>query len=135
MPFVRITHVRDALSPTQKQTMLAGVQDAVAAIEGEPMRAGIGVVLEEASATPDLALNCLPFVSVTLIRDALSTTQRAAMAASIAEAIIAIEGEARRGQIWVVIEENVVSGEWSIGGNALTLDALTALKQGRNPWA
>jgi 4-oxalocrotonate tautomerase len=115
--------------------MLAGVQDAVAAIEGEPMRAGIGVVLEEASATPDLALNCLPFVSVTLIRDALSTTQRAAMAASIAEAIIAIEGEARRGQIWVVIEENVVSGEWSIGGNALTLDALTALKQGRNPWA
>ena len=135
MPFVRITHAHNALTVAEKSQLLKGIQDAVVAVEGESLRLGVGVVLEEAIASRDLALNCLPFVSVTLVRDALTTAQRAEMAARIVEAVVTVEGEHRRGQVWVVIEESVASGEWSIGGNPLTLDALAAIKAGRNPWA
>ncbi len=99
------------------------------------MRAGVGVAIQEAVAAPDLALNCMPFVSVTLLRDALTPAQRRDMAAGIVEAVVAVEGEARRDQTWVVVKENVASGEWSVGGHPLTLDALSTIKAGRNPWA
>jgi len=135
MPFVRITHARDALSADQKAALLQGAQDAVVAIEGEAMRIGVGVVIEEAILDRALALNCLPFISVTLVRDALTAAQRTEMASRLVEAVVEVEGEARRGQIWVVIEESVASGEWSIGGNPLTLEALAAIKRGENPWA
>lgn len=135
MPFVRITHVRDALTPAQKTALLHGVQDAVAAVEGEAMRVGIGVVLEESVASHELAINTLPFIAVTLVRDALGVDQRQQMAANIVEAVVAVEGEAARARCWVVIEESVREGEWSIGGNPLTLAALAAIKRGENPWA
>ena len=83
MPFVRITHAVDSLAASQKSALIAGVQDAVVAVEGEAMRIGVGVVLEESIPSRDLALNCLPFVSVTLVRDALTAAQRAEMATRI----------------------------------------------------
>ncbi len=134
MPFVNITHAKDALTIAQKRSLMTAVQDAVVAVEGESMRVGIAVALEEAIQNPEFALNCLPFVRVTLVRDALTAEQRAEMASRIVEAVVAVEGEARRNQVWVVIEESVASGEWSIGGNSLTLAALEAIKAGRNPW-
>jgi phenylpyruvate tautomerase PptA (4-oxalocrotonate tautomerase family) len=135
MPFVRITHAAGALTPDQQTAMLHGVQDAVVAVEGEALRMGVGVVLETAVAGREMALNCLPFVAITLVRGALTTDQRAAMIAGVVEAVIAVEGDEARMRTWVVIEESVASGEWSIGGATLTLDALAALKEGRNPWA
>jgi 4-oxalocrotonate tautomerase len=134
MPMVQIIHVRGALTAVQKQALLQGVQDAVVAVEGEALRVGVGVMLEEALESPASALGCLPFVRVTVIRDALTSAQRADMLSRVIEAVVAAEGEARRANIWAVIESSVLEGEWSIGGNPLTLKALAALRRGKNPW-
>jgi 4-oxalocrotonate tautomerase len=134
MPMVQIIHARGVLNAKQQQALLRGVQDAVVAVEGEALRVGVGVMLEETLESPDSALGCLPFVRVKLIRDALTGAQRADMLARVIEAVVAVEGEARRPNIWAVIESSVLEGEWSIGGNPLTLEALSALRQGRNPW-
>ena len=135
MPFVRITHAQGALSPDQQAAMLHGVHEAVVAVEGEALRMGVGVVLETGVASTALVVNCLPFIAITLVRDALSAEQRATMISSVVEAVVAVEGESARPRTWVVIEESVASGEWSIGGRPLTLAALESLKQGRNPWS
>ena len=134
MPMVQIIHVRGALTAVQKQALLQGVQDAVVAVEGEALRVGVGVMLEEVLESPASALGCLPFVRVTVIRDALTSAQRADMLSRVIEAVVAVEGEARRANIWAVIESSVLEGEWSIGGNPLTLKALAALRRGKNPW-
>ena len=51
------------------------------------------------------------------------------MVAKLTETMVAIEGENMRPVTWVVIEE-VASGEWGIGGNALTTADVTALAAG-----
>jgi 4-oxalocrotonate tautomerase len=44
--------------------------------------------------------------------------------------MVSIEGEAMRGVTWVKISE-VASGEWGIGGQALTTEAVKELASGR----
>ncbi|BDE06904.1 hypothetical protein WPS_21800 [Vulcanimicrobium alpinum] len=134
MPFVRILHARNALSVEQKERMLQSVLDAVVSIEGEGMRTGVGVAIEEALASRDDARNCLPWVTITLIRDAQPPDARRRMIERVTEAIVAVEGEARRAQVWVGLEESIASGEWGIGGRMLTLEAMRRFKAGGNPW-
>jgi 4-oxalocrotonate tautomerase len=43
--------------------------------------------------------------------------------------MVSIEGENMRGVTWVVVEE-VASGDWGIGGQALTTEAVQALAAG-----
>jgi 4-oxalocrotonate tautomerase len=43
---------------------------------------------------------------------------------------VAIQGESLRPVTWVVIEE-VQSGEWGIGGQAMTTDAVRGMAAGR----
>jgi 4-oxalocrotonate tautomerase len=47
----------------------------------------------------------------------------------LTDAIVSIEGENMRSVTWVVVEE-VKSGDWGIGGNALTTDAVRSLAAG-----
>ncbi|MFC4945410.1 4-oxalocrotonate tautomerase family protein [Pseudonocardia sp. GCM10023141] len=51
------------------------------------------------------------------------------MVKSLTEAMVAIEGENLRGVTWVVIDE-VKSGDWGVGGNQLTTEAVQALAAG-----
>ncbi|MBA2578288.1 MAG: tautomerase family protein, partial [Euzebyaceae bacterium] len=44
-------------------------------------------------------------------------------------AMVAVEGEAMRGVTWVVIDE-VASGDWGIGGQAMTTEAVKRLAAG-----
>ncbi|MBA2319405.1 MAG: tautomerase family protein, partial [Euzebyales bacterium] len=44
-------------------------------------------------------------------------------------AMVAVEGEAMRGVTWVVIDE-VASGDWGIGGQAMTTEAVKRLATG-----
>jgi 4-oxalocrotonate tautomerase len=44
--------------------------------------------------------------------------------------MVSIEGENMRGVTWVTIEE-VESGDWGIGGNALTTSDVHALAAGK----
>ena len=61
----------------------------------------------------------MPFVTVKLIKGVFDDDQKHEMLTRITETMVDIEGEAMRPVTWVTIEE-VSSGEWSIGGKALT---------------
>ena len=51
------------------------------------------------------------------------------MIAKLTDTMVSIEGENMRPVTWVVIEE-VASGEWGIGGNALSTADVKALAAG-----
>jgi 4-oxalocrotonate tautomerase len=71
----------------------------------------------------------MPFVNVKLIEGVFTDTQKQEMIAKLTDTMVEIEGENMRGVTWVVVEE-VKSGDWGIGGNALTTADVHALAAG-----
>jgi 4-oxalocrotonate tautomerase len=61
----------------------------------------------------------MPFVNVKLIKGVFDADQKREMIEKLTDTMVAIEGEAMRPVTWVTIEE-VDSGDWGIGGKALT---------------
>lgn len=61
----------------------------------------------------------MPLVQVKLIEGVFTTDQKQEIITKVTETMVGIEGEAMRPVTWVVVEE-VRSGEWGIGGKALT---------------
>jgi 4-oxalocrotonate tautomerase len=61
----------------------------------------------------------MPFVNVKLIKGVFDATQKQEMIEKLTDTMVEIEGEAMRPVTWVTIEE-VDSGDWGIGGKALT---------------
>ena len=72
----------------------------------------------------------MPLIQVKLIEDVFSAAQKKEIISKLTNAMVSVEGENMRPVTWVVIEE-VRSGEWGIGGNALTTDAVKALAAGQ----
>jgi len=71
----------------------------------------------------------MPFVNVKVIEGVFSETQKREMIAKLTDTMVEIEGENMRGVTWVVVEE-VRSGDWGIGGNALSTEDVRALAAG-----
>jgi 4-oxalocrotonate tautomerase len=71
----------------------------------------------------------MPLIQVKLIEDVFTPDQKREMISRLTDAMVEIEGETMRGVTWVTIEE-VASGEWGIGGNALTTADVHALQAG-----
>jgi len=71
----------------------------------------------------------MPFVNVKLIEGVFSKEQKREMIEKLTDTMVEIEGENMRGVTWVVVEE-VQSGEWGIGGNALTTEDVRAMAAG-----
>jgi 4-oxalocrotonate tautomerase len=71
----------------------------------------------------------MPLVDIQLIEGVFSTEQKQQMIAKITDAMVEIEGEAMRGVTWVRVQE-LASGEWGIGGKALTTEDVKALQKG-----
>jgi 4-oxalocrotonate tautomerase len=71
----------------------------------------------------------MPFVNVKLIEGVFSEEQKREMISKLTDTMVEIEGENMRGVTWVVVEE-VKSGDWGIGGNALTTADVHALAAG-----
>jgi 4-oxalocrotonate tautomerase len=71
----------------------------------------------------------MPLVNVKVIEGVFDDGQKRDMIEKLTETMIEIEGENMRGVTWVVVEE-VKSGEWGIGGNALTTGDVRALAAG-----
>ena len=67
----------------------------------------------------------MPLINVKLIEDVFTPEQKGQIVERLTDAMVSIEGENMRGVTWVVVEE-VHSGDWGIGGKALT----TARRQG-----
>jgi 4-oxalocrotonate tautomerase len=73
----------------------------------------------------------MPMVNIRLIEGVFTPDEKAEMIAKVTDTMVGIEGESLRGVTWVLIDE-VKSGDWGIGGNALTAADVPAL-QGRTP--
>jgi len=73
--------------------------------------------------------NEMPLVDIHVIKDVFTSAQKREMIAKVTDAMVAIEGESMRGVTWVKINE-VASGEWGIGGQALTTGDIQALAAG-----
>jgi 4-oxalocrotonate tautomerase len=73
----------------------------------------------------------MPLIQVRLIEDVFSPKQKNEIIEKLTDAMVSIEGENMRGVTWVTIEE-VKSGDWGIGGKALTTDAVKTLAAGKS---
>ena len=61
----------------------------------------------------------MPMVTIDVIKDVFTSSEKQQLIAKVTEAMVAVEGEALRGVTWVRINE-FESGDWAIGGQALT---------------
>jgi 4-oxalocrotonate tautomerase len=68
----------------------------------------------------------MPLINVKLIDGVFSPVQKKQIVQKLTDAMVSIEGESMRSVTWVVIEE-VKSGDWAIGGQTLTTEAVHAL--------
>ncbi|MPZ08690.1 MAG: 4-oxalocrotonate tautomerase [Kiloniellaceae bacterium] len=69
----------------------------------------------------------MPLVDIQLIEGVFNKDQKQEMIAKVTDAMVAIEGEAMRGVTWVRVHE-IASGEWGIGGKALTAADVKAIQ-------
>jgi 4-oxalocrotonate tautomerase len=65
-------------------------------------------------------------INVKLIEGVCDDEEKRAMIEKLTEAVVEIQGENMRSVTWVVIDE-VKSGDWGLGGDALTTEAVHAL--------
>jgi 4-oxalocrotonate tautomerase len=72
----------------------------------------------------------MPLIQVRVIKDVFSEEQKRQIINKLTDAMVSIEGENMRNVTWCVIEE-VESGDWGIGGNALTTADVHALARGK----
>jgi 4-oxalocrotonate tautomerase len=72
----------------------------------------------------------MPLIEVHLIEKVFTAEQKQEVIKKLTDAMVSVEGENMRGVTWVKIHE-VTSGEWAIGGQPLTTEAVRALAAGR----
>jgi 4-oxalocrotonate tautomerase len=72
----------------------------------------------------------MPLIQVKLIENVFTPAQKTQIITKLTDAMVSIEGENMRPVTWVVIEE-ARSGEWGIGGQAVTTDAVHAMAAGK----
>lgn len=71
----------------------------------------------------------MPLIQVKLIESVFTREQKKQIITRLTDAMVSIEGENMRPVTWVVVEE-VPSGEWGIGGQAMTTEDVHALAAG-----
>ena len=72
----------------------------------------------------------MPLIEVHLIENVFDSTQKKQLIEKLTDAMVSIEGKNMRSVTWVKISE-VTSGEWGIGGQPLTTEAVKALAAGK----
>jgi 4-oxalocrotonate tautomerase len=70
--------------------------------------------------------NSMALIQVKVIEGVFTAPQKREMIESLTDAMVEIEGENMRRHIVCVVEE-VVSGDWGVGGQTLTADDVRAL--------
>ena len=71
----------------------------------------------------------MPLIEVSVIEDVFTPEQKHQIITRLTDAMVEIEGENMRPVTWCVVRE-VASGDWGIGGNALTTADVQALAAG-----
>jgi 4-oxalocrotonate tautomerase len=73
----------------------------------------------------------MPLIQVKLIEKVFTSQQKQEMIKKLTDAMVSIEGENMRQVTWVIIED-VNSGEWGIGGQPLSTEAVKSLAAGNS---
>ncbi len=68
----------------------------------------------------------MPLVTIDVIKDVFTPSQKRDLIEKVTEAMVAVEGEALRGVTWVRVQE-IQQGDWGIGGKTLTAADVHAL--------
>ncbi len=68
----------------------------------------------------------MPLVTIDVIKDVFTPTQKEDLISNVTDAMIAVEGEAMRSVTWVRINE-IEEGDWAIGGQMLNAAAVHAM--------
>jgi 4-oxalocrotonate tautomerase len=71
----------------------------------------------------------MPLVEVKVIEGVFSDDKKRQIVEGVTEAMVAIEGESLRSVTWVLVQE-VRSGDWGIGGRAITTEDVQTLAAG-----
>ncbi len=71
----------------------------------------------------------MPMINVKVIEGVFNEHQKRDMIEKLTDTMVTIEGEAMRSVTWVLVEE-VKSGDWGIGGQALSTADVKALAGG-----
>jgi 4-oxalocrotonate tautomerase len=72
----------------------------------------------------------MPFVNVKVIQGVFSPAQKEDIVRKLTDALVEIEGENMRPVTWVVVEE-VLGGDWGIGGQPIHVADVKALAAGQ----
>jgi 4-oxalocrotonate tautomerase len=72
----------------------------------------------------------MPLVTIDVIKNVFSPSQKQDLIAKVTEAMIDVEGESMRPVTWVRINE-IEQGDWAIGGKALKAADVHALAAGK----
>lgn len=72
----------------------------------------------------------MPLVTIDVIKDVFTPSQKKELISRVTEAMIAVEGENMRPVTWVRINE-IEGGDWAIGGKALKASDVHALAAGK----
>ncbi len=72
----------------------------------------------------------MPLVTIDVIKDVFTPSQKKDLIAKVTEAMIAVEGENMRPVTWVRIQE-FEGGDWAIGGRALAAADVHAMATAR----
>lgn len=72
----------------------------------------------------------MPLVTIDVIKDVFTPTQKRDLIERVTEAMIAVEGEAMRPVTWVRIQE-VEQGDWAIGGQTLRAADVHAMSEAK----
>lgn len=73
----------------------------------------------------------MPLVQVKLIEGVFTPQQKQEMIRKLTDAMVSIEGERMRQVTFVTIEETK-SGDWGIGGQPMTTEAVKAIAAGKS---
>jgi len=71
----------------------------------------------------------MPLVDIHVLAGVFSDDEKKTMISNATDTMVAIERETMRGVTWVRVID-VPSGQWGIGGKALTCDDVKALQMG-----
>ncbi len=71
----------------------------------------------------------MPLIQVKIIEEVFTPAQKKEIIAKLTDAMVSIEGENLRPVTWVIIED-IRSGDFGIGGQGMTTDAVRTLAAG-----
>jgi 4-oxalocrotonate tautomerase len=71
----------------------------------------------------------VPIIDVKVMEGVLSTEQKASIASGVTDLFAKVVGEPARGVTWVLIQD-VVSGQWTMGGEIITTEGVRGLLRG-----